>query len=123
MGEVYLARHEGTGEQGSPQSHTTKKWRQTEKAIADFLREAEVTYALHHPQVVELRALGYAAGVFFFTLDYALVAACRIDSARPGWDLVIDEACGYIRQDITGLQLCPHRFPSRHGKLTAPCVK
>jgi len=25
---------------------------------------------LHHPQVVEFARMGYAAGVFFFTLDY-----------------------------------------------------
>jgi eukaryotic-like serine/threonine-protein kinase len=109
MGAVYLARHEGTGEQVAfkvmmPQVAAT------EQAIADFLREAEATRALHHPQVVELREVGYAAGVFFFTLDYCPGGSLHDRLRNHGGPLPIDEACGYILQALTGLHYA-HTVP------------
>ncbi|HZO75384.1 MAG TPA: protein kinase [Ktedonobacteraceae bacterium] len=102
MGAVYLVRHEGTGEQVALKVMLPNV-AATEQAIAAFLREIEVTYALQHRNLVELRAWGYAAGVFFFTLDYCTSGSLR-DRLRPhGGALPIDEAYGYILQALDGL--------------------
>ncbi|HZO73753.1 MAG TPA: protein kinase [Ktedonobacteraceae bacterium] len=102
MGAVYLARHEDTGEQVALKV-MLPKGKATEQAIAAFLREIEVTYALQHRNLVKLRAWGYAAGVFFFTLDYCTSGSLH-DRLRPrGGSLPIDEAYGYILQALDGL--------------------
>jgi serine/threonine-protein kinase len=102
MGEVYLVRHEATGEQVALKVMQPKVVA-TERAIAKFLREAEITHALRHPQVVTQRSLGYAAGVFFFTLDYCPGGSLRDRLRQHGGVLSIDEACNFILQALAGL--------------------
>jgi hypothetical protein len=109
MGAVYLARHEGTGEQVALKV-MLPKMAATERATADFLREAEATRTLHHPQVVDLRELGYVAGVFFFTLEYCPGGSLYDRLRNHGGPLPIDEACGYILQALTGLHYA-HTVP------------
>ena len=109
MGAVYLARHEGTGEQVALKVMLPKV-AASERTIANFLREAETTRALRHPHVVELRELGYVTGVFFFTLDYCPGGSLRDRLKQHGGLLPIDEACGYILQALTGLHYA-HTVP------------
>lgn len=102
MGAVYLMRHEATGEQVAlkvMQSNVAA----TERTIAAFLREAEITSALHHPQIVTLRGLSYAAGFFFFTLEYCSGGSLRDWLQQHGGPLSIDEGCGFILQALNGL--------------------
>jgi eukaryotic-like serine/threonine-protein kinase len=102
MGTVYLARHGATGEQVALKVMLPKV-AATERAIAAFLREAETTHALRHPQIVALRGLSYAAGVFFFTLDYCPGGNLRDRLRQHGGPLLIGEAYGYILQALDGL--------------------
>ncbi|MGH2508405.1 MAG: serine/threonine-protein kinase [Ktedonobacteraceae bacterium] len=102
MGAVYLARHEDTGEQVALKV-LLPSLSATEQAIAAFLREIEVTHALQHRNLVKLRAWGYAAGVFFFTLDYCTNGSLRDRLRQHGGPLPIDEAYGYILQALDGL--------------------
>jgi eukaryotic-like serine/threonine-protein kinase len=102
MGAVYLAHHEGTGEQVALKVMLPKV-AASERTIAAFLREAEATRALHHPHTVELYELGYAAGAFFFTLEYCPDGSLRDWLKRYGSPFPIDEACGYILQALDGL--------------------
>lgn len=109
MGAIYLARHEDTGEQVALKV-MLPKGKATEQAIAAFLREIEVTHALQHRNLVKLRAWGYAAGVFFFTLDYYPGGSLWDRLHQHNGPLPIDEACGYILQALDGLDYA-HALP------------
>ncbi len=124
MGAVYLARHAATGEQVAlkvmlPQVAATAR------ATAAFLREAEITRALRHPQVVEVREVGCAAGVCFFTLEYCPGGSLRDRLKQHGGPLPIDEACEYILQALAGLHyahtvpLQAHQADGRHPRITS----
>src|SRR5262249_18480424 len=69
MGAVYLARHEQTGERVALKVMLPAV-AADERATARFLREAELTRALRHRNIVRLRDAGCSHGTFFFTLDY-----------------------------------------------------
>jgi hypothetical protein len=102
MGAVYLARHDQSGEQVAlkvmlPQIAADQR------AIAQFLRETELTGALHHPHVVTQQDAGCAEGLFFFTLEYCDGGSLKERLTQHGGCLPIGEACGFILQALDGL--------------------
>lgn len=109
MGAVYLVQHEDTGEEVALKVMLPKA-AVTERAIAAFLREAEITRSLRHPHVVKFCGQGYAEGVFFFTLEYCSGGSLRDRMKQHGGPLPIDEACGYILQALDGLHYA-HTVP------------
>jgi len=103
MGAVYLARHDQSGEQVALKV-MLPQIAPDERAIAQFQREIELTRALRHPQVVELREAGCAEGVFFFTLEYCAGGSLQGRLKQQGGPLPIAEACGSILQALEGIQ-------------------
>ncbi len=69
MGAVYLARHRTTNETVALKVMLPNV-AISDHARASFLREAELSKALNHPNVVEMLGGGYEGGTFFFTLEY-----------------------------------------------------
>lgn len=107
MGAVYLARHDQTGEQVAlkvmlPRVATNQKAKQT------FLREAENTQALRHPNVVEVRDVGCVQGTFFFTLGFCDGGSVDQLMKQRGGPLSIDEAVEMTLQALDGLEYAHH---------------
>lgn len=103
MGTVSLLEQEQSGEQVAlklmlPQIAADAR------AKALFLREAEATQALHHPNVVQLFHSGSAHGVFFFTLEYCAGGSLRNLLEQRGDTLPQQEAVEMILQALDGLQ-------------------
>ena len=102
MGAVYLARHKLTGTQVAlkvmlPQVAVDKRAEQV------FLREARVTKALKHPNIVQLHDSGCSDGTFFFTLDYCDGGSVDRLMAERGGRLPLNEAMEIIHQCLDGL--------------------
>ncbi|MBI4024326.1 MAG: protein kinase [Verrucomicrobia bacterium] len=107
MGAVYLAKHEGTGEQVAlkvllPQVAAD------EKAKTDFLRETENTRALRHPNVVQLRDSGCANGAFYFTLEFCDGGCVHQMMKQRGEPLAVDDATEIVLQALDGLEYAHH---------------
>jgi hypothetical protein len=102
---VFVARHSESGERvalkvmfpaGADDPRTRLR----------FMREAQNTVVLRHPNVVRLRDAGWCEGVFFFTLEYCeggTVARHMRDLGRP---LTVAEAAPLILQALDGLDYC-----------------
>jgi len=107
MGAVYLARHQRTGQQVAlkvmlPQVAANPR------ATESFLREAENTKALTHPNVAQLHDGGCSDGTFFFTLEFCEGGSVdKLIQARGGV-LSIDEAIPIILQALDGLEYAHH---------------
>ncbi|NEQ79302.1 MAG: protein kinase [Moorea sp. SIO2I5] len=102
FGEVYLARHQQTGEQVAiklmlPDVATNKD------NVERFLDEAAKTKALHHPNVVQLKDFGNSDGVFFFTLEYCEGGSVDKLMKDHGGRLSIKQAMPIIFQTLDGL--------------------
>jgi len=115
-GEVYLARHNQTGELVAlkvmrPHIATNQR------AINTFLREVENTKALQHPNVVQFRESGYDNGNFFFTLEYCDGGSVGDLIRQRGGRLLIDEAVSIILQVLDGLEYA-HNAEIPNVKLT-----
>ena len=67
--EVFLARNKQTGEKVALKM-LLPQVAANDYAVQSFLREAENTKALNHPNIVQLRDTGYDQGTFFFNLEY-----------------------------------------------------
>ncbi len=107
MGAVYLARHDKTDEQVAlkvmlPRVAANQKAKQT------FLREAENTQALHHPNVVEVRDVVCVQGTFFFTLGFCDGGSVDQLMKQRGSRLSIDEAVEITLQALDGLEYAHH---------------
>ena len=102
MGAVYLARHARTGEQVALKVMLPRV-AADENARRMFLREAENTRALKHPNVVCLRDAGCSHGTFFFTLDYCDGGSVDQLLKRHGGPLPVREAAPIILQALDGL--------------------
>ncbi|WP_017624044.1 protein kinase domain-containing protein [Nocardiopsis chromatogenes] len=103
MGAVYLARHEATGEQVALKVMLPRA-AASAQARARFLREAELTGALRHPNVAELRASGFADGLFYFTLEFCAGGGLDGLMASRGGRLPADEATALAVQALRGLE-------------------
>jgi len=103
MGAVYLARHERSGEEVALKVMLPRIALQ-ERARDLFLREAENTRALKHPNVVRLRDAGCSQGTFFFTLEYCDGGSVDRLVKQRGGRLATDEAVPIILQVLVGLE-------------------
>jgi serine/threonine-protein kinase len=102
MGAVYLARKEETGQLVAlkvmlPEVATDAGSR------AMFIREAENTRALTHPNIVRLLDSGYADGAFFFTLEYCDGGSVDRLMEKRGGKLPPKEALDIILPVLDGL--------------------
>lgn len=102
MGAVALVEHEQRGEQVAlklmlPQIAADAR------SSALFLREVEITKALHHPNVVQLHAFGKAHGVFFFTMEYCAGGSVHDLVKAQGGTLPAKEAVDLMLQALDGL--------------------
>jgi serine/threonine protein kinase len=101
MGAVFLARHRESGHQIAikvmlPQVAAD------EDGVKRFLREAYLTRALRHRNVVRLRDTGRDGGVFFFTMDFCDHGSVMNLCERG--PVGIDEALNVILQVLAGLE-------------------
>ncbi len=109
MGAVYLARNLLTGQEVAlkvmlPQVAVDKKSKDL------FLREARMTKALKHPNVVQLLDSDCSGGTFFFTLEFCDGGSVDQLMRRKGRVLSVDEAIGIILQALDGLHYA-HNAP------------
>ena len=77
-------------------------------AVQSFLREAENTKALNHPNIVQLRDTGYDQGTFFFTLEYCNGGTVEDLIQQRGGKLNIEEAFNIIYQVLDALIYAHH---------------
>ncbi len=103
MGAVYLARHERTGEPVALKVMLPEV-AADERARTRFLRETEVTKALHHRNVVQLRDSGCSNGTFFFTLEFCDGGSVDRLMKPAGRTLSIPEAGDIVLQALAGLE-------------------
>jgi serine/threonine-protein kinase len=102
-GGVYLARNARTGERVAlkvlfPRGAADRRTRRR------FLREAQNTMALKHPNVVQLRDAGCCAGLSFMALEYCEGGTLLGLMRQRGGTLGLDEAAPLILQALDGLE-------------------
>jgi pSer/pThr/pTyr-binding forkhead associated (FHA) protein len=105
--EVFLANNKNTGENVAlkmllPQVAANNY------AVQSFLREAENTKALNHPNIVQLRDTGYDQGTFFFTLEYCNGGTVEDLMQQRGGKLDIEESLNIIYQVLDALIYAHH---------------
>ncbi|MFD7325255.1 protein kinase [Streptomyces sp. NPDC059875] len=102
MGAVYLARHEATGREVALKVMLPKVAANPD-ARARFLREAEITRALRHPNIATLYDSGFADGTFYLTTEYCTGGSLdRVLRRRQG-RLPVAEAVPIALQVLDGL--------------------
>ena len=109
MGAVYLARNQLTGQEVAlkvmlPQVAVD------EKAKDLFLREARMTKALKHPNVVQLLDSDCSSGTFFFTLEFCNGGSVDQFMRREGRVLPVAKALDITLQALDGLDYA-HNAP------------
>ncbi|WP_344266926.1 protein kinase domain-containing protein [Actinomadura napierensis] len=103
MGAVYLARDDATG------AEVALKLMLPRVAVnptsrARFLREAELTSMLRHPNIAALHDLGSSGGVFYFTIEYCARGSLDRLVSRRGGRLPAGEAVPLFLQVLDGLE-------------------
>lgn len=101
--EVYLALDDRSGELVAikmmlPQVVVSQRARE------EFLREAQNTKALNHPNIVKLKDEGYFNGTFFFTLEYCHGGNVLELMKQRGGKLDVNEALPIILQALDALE-------------------
>lgn len=114
MGAVFLARHERSGEVVALKV-MLPRIAASEHAKQLFLREADNTKALQHPNVVRLRDAGCSQGTFFFTLDYCDGGSVDKLLERRGGPLPVAEALAIALQALDGLEYAHNVFGPGNG--------
>lgn len=76
----------------------------SQRAREEFMREAENTKTLNHPNIVKLKDEGYFNGTFFFTLEYCHGGSVLDLMKQRGGKLSYDEAVPIILQALDGLE-------------------
>ena len=102
FGEVYKATDENTGEPIAIKVMLPAHM-ENEKAIQNFLREAENTKALTHPHVVQFKNYGYFQGILFLTMEYCNAGSVADLMAKYDGKLPINIAVPIILQILDGL--------------------
>ncbi|WP_327357514.1 protein kinase domain-containing protein [Streptomyces sp. NBC_01304] len=103
MGAVYLARDGSSGRQVALKVMLPKVAANAD-ARARFLREAELTGALRHPNIATLYDSGFADGTFYFTTEYCTGGSLdRLLQRRRG-RLAEGEAVRIAVQVLEGLE-------------------
>ena len=105
--EVFLARNKQTGEKVALKM-LLPQVAANDYAVQSFLREAENTKALNHPNIVQLRDTGYDQGTFFFTLEYCNGGTVEDLMQQRGGKLNIEEAFNIIYQVLDALIYAHH---------------
>ena len=102
MGAVYLAQQTQTGEQVALKVMLPRV-AADETARRMFLREAENTKALRHPNVVQFREVGCSGGAFFLTLEYCDGGTATQLVKQRRSPLAVDEALAIVLPALDGL--------------------
>jgi eukaryotic-like serine/threonine-protein kinase len=123
MGAVYLARDERTGDEVALKVMLPKA-AAGRTARERFLREAEVTRSLRHPNIASLYEIGVDGDGFFFTMEYCSGGSVDRLAARHGGVLPADTAVPLMLQVLDGLEHAHgegivHRDLSPHNILVA----
>ncbi|MFB6506031.1 MULTISPECIES: protein kinase [unclassified Streptomyces] len=103
MGAVYLARHESAGKEVALKVMLPKVAANAD-ARARFLREAELTGALRHPNVAALYDSGFADGMFYLTTEFCAGGSLDRLLRRSGGRLPVAEAVRFAVQVLEGLE-------------------
>ncbi|MET9921654.1 serine/threonine-protein kinase [Streptomyces sp. NPDC006435] len=103
MGAVYLARHESAGKEVALKVMLPKVAANAE-ARARFLREAELTGALRHPNIAALYDSGFADGMFCLTTEFCTGGSLDRLLRRRGGRLPVAEAVRFAVQVLEGLE-------------------
>ena len=115
MGAVYLARNESTGDLSAlkimlPKAAASPRCREM------FMREAENTKSLEHPNIVKFFDAGYSQGTFFFTMEYCEEGGVDKFIRTRGKPLSVEEATSIMLPFLDGLDYA-HRAAIPHVKL------
>ncbi|MET9375179.1 protein kinase [Streptomyces sp. NPDC002992] len=102
MGAVYLARHEPTGREVALKVMLPKVAANT-GARDRFLREAEITRSLRHPNIATLYDSGFADGTFYLTTEYCTGGSLDRLLRRRRRPLPVAEAVPIALQVLDGL--------------------
>ncbi|MCI2421355.1 serine/threonine-protein kinase [Saccharopolyspora sp. K220] len=121
MGAVHLARHDQTGREVALKVMLPRV-AASPAARARFLREAELTKALRHPNIAALYDSGFANGTFYFTTEFCAGGSLDQLLARAGGRLEAAEAARLACQILEGLahahgESVVHRDLSPHNIL------
>jgi hypothetical protein len=103
MGAVYLARHGRAGGLVALKVMLPRV-RADGRATQRFLREAELTRALVHPNVVRLHDHGCSRGTFFLTLEYCDGGSVARLMEQEGGPLSVARAGAITLQVLAGLE-------------------
>jgi hypothetical protein len=101
-GAVYLARETATGREVALKL-LLPEVAAGEVARQRFLREAEITRGLDHPNIVRLYDAGYANGGFLLTLEYCRGGSLAAYQMVRNGTLPADEVIAVGRQALAGL--------------------
>ena len=115
MGAVYLARHQLKGDEVALKVMLPKV-ALDQRAQEIFLREARVTKALKHPNVVQLLDSGCSEGTFFFTLEYCDGGSVDQYMLKQGKPLPWEEAVYITFMVLDGLEYAHTRTISSKTK-------
>ena len=102
-GEVYLARHENSGEMVALKA-MLPAIAANENALKMFSREMANTKVLQHPNVINLIDYGYSEGIFFFTMEHCSGGSVQKLMEQQDGCLTIDVAAAIILQLLEGLE-------------------
>lgn len=103
MGAVYLARHASTGEQVALKVMLPKVAAHAD-ARRRFLREAELTGALRHPNIAALHDSGFADGTFYLTTEYCTGGSLDLLLRQRNGPLPVARAVRIAVQVLEGLE-------------------
>ncbi|MDJ0582340.1 protein kinase [Crocosphaera sp.] len=100
--QVFLANNKKTGENVALKM-LLPQVAANDYAVKSFLREAENTKALNHPNIVQLRNTGYDQGTFFFTLEYCNGGTVEDLIEQRSGKLNIEQSLNIIYQVLDAL--------------------
>src|SRR5262249_41686 len=86
-----------------------------ERAQQLFLREADNTKALRHPNVVQLYDAGCLGGTFFLTLEYCDGSSVDQLLLQRGEPLTVEDALPLVLQALEGLEYAHNVFGPGKG--------
>lgn len=103
MGAVYLARNNKSGELMALKI-MLPDMAIDEKAREEFLREAQNSIKLKHPNIVEAKMAGYSGGALYIALEYCPEGTLKSLLAKNFAPLPMDEACEMAVQMLDALE-------------------
>ncbi len=116
MGAVYLARHLATGELMALKIMLPNV-AVDEKAREEFLREAQNSINLKHPNIVEAKMAGYSGGALYIALEYCPDGTLKDLLGRTNQPFDLEQACSIAFQMLDALEYA-HKAPLRSVRLS-----